>query len=285
MLKPKAQSMKSILVPTDFSESANNAAHLALNIAKQASAEIHFLHILHTPVDWVKLPKEKENNYPETVKKIGHAKATLERLQKEAEDAGLKAQHFLVYDQSTDEIIKHLNKYDHDFIVMGSHGTSGVREFVIGSNTIKVVRNATVPVLVVKRKHKEINLKKIAFASEFNAQSEAPFRKVADFANIMGASLDLVYINVPAYFEESQDSREKMVPFLEKCPNGMCTPHIWNGLNEERGIVQFSREEKCDLIALATRGGTRFFGRLTTSITEGVINEANVPVLSIKLQL
>lgn len=276
--------MKSILVPTDFSESAKNAAHLALNIATQAGAEVHFLHILHTPVDWVKLPKEKENNYPETIKKIGHAKAALEELQKKAEDAGLKAQHFLVYDQSTEEIIQHLNKYDHDFIVMGSHGTSGMREFVIGSNTIKVVRNATVPVLVVKHKHTELNPKRIAFASEFNAQSEEPFRKVIEFADIMGASIDLVYINVPAYFEESQDSKEKMIPFVEKCPGGMCTSHIWNGLNEERGIVQFAREEKCNMIALATRGGTRFFGRLTTSITEGVINESNVPVLSIKLQ-
>ena len=62
--------MKNILVPTDFSENCNKAAELGITMARLFDAEIHFFHLLKTPVDWVKLDKQKEKRYPETLKKI-----------------------------------------------------------------------------------------------------------------------------------------------------------------------------------------------------------------------
>ncbi|WAC01611.1 universal stress protein [Lacinutrix neustonica] len=56
--------MKNILVPTDFSENCTKAAHLGIKMAKTYNAEIHFLHQMTTPVDWVKLDKLKEKRYP-----------------------------------------------------------------------------------------------------------------------------------------------------------------------------------------------------------------------------
>ena len=81
--------MKNILVPTDFSDNCQKAAHLGIKIAVFYKAEIHFLHQLHTPVDWVKLNKTDEHNYPEILKKIGEAKNKLRGLDKEAVDKGL----------------------------------------------------------------------------------------------------------------------------------------------------------------------------------------------------
>ena len=77
--------MKNILVPTDFSENCTKAAHLGIKMAKTYNAEIHFLHQMTTPVDWVKLDKLKEKRYPETLKQIGTAKANLRELEKIAE--------------------------------------------------------------------------------------------------------------------------------------------------------------------------------------------------------
>ena len=62
--------MKNILVPTDFSKNCTKAANLGIEIAKLYDAEIHFLHQMTTPVDWVKLDKQKEKRYPETLKEI-----------------------------------------------------------------------------------------------------------------------------------------------------------------------------------------------------------------------
>ncbi len=86
--------MKNILVPTDFSENCNKAAELGIKMAKVYNSEIHFFHLINTPVDWVKLDKQKEKRYPETVKQIGSVKAELRELEKKAERQGLECRVF-----------------------------------------------------------------------------------------------------------------------------------------------------------------------------------------------
>ncbi|MHB1279135.1 MAG: universal stress protein, partial [Bacteroidia bacterium] len=112
--------MKKILVPTDFSDCAKVAEDIGLEIAKKANAEIHFLHLLMTPVDWVKLPLDKEKLYPETKAQIGHAKSELEKLKRKAEKMGLKAKEFLVFNKGREEIDHHIKHHQHDFSVIGS---------------------------------------------------------------------------------------------------------------------------------------------------------------------
>ena len=91
--------MKNILVPTDFSPVSEQACAYALKIAEQAKAEIHFLHIQYTPVEWVLLDKEKEKNFPETLKQIGHARHELKKWEKRAKSLGLPVKKFLIFDQ------------------------------------------------------------------------------------------------------------------------------------------------------------------------------------------
>lgn len=87
--------MKNILVPTDFSKNCNKAEELGIEMAKLYNSEIHFFHLMKTPVEWVKLDKQKEKQYPETVKQIGIAKAYLRELEKKQNDKALSAGLFL----------------------------------------------------------------------------------------------------------------------------------------------------------------------------------------------
>lgn len=89
--------IKKILLLTDFSEVAENATRYALSIAKQVKSEIEILHIINTPVDWVKLPLDKEKLYPETKSEIGSAKAKLSELVREFSKQGIKATESLVF--------------------------------------------------------------------------------------------------------------------------------------------------------------------------------------------
>ncbi|WP_373524446.1 universal stress protein, partial [Aquiflexum sp.] len=58
--------MNKILVPTDFSDCALAAENYAFLLAKKADAELVFLHIIITPVNWSKLNKEQEDLFPDT---------------------------------------------------------------------------------------------------------------------------------------------------------------------------------------------------------------------------
>jgi nucleotide-binding universal stress UspA family protein len=275
--------MKNILVPTDFSEIANRAADIAISIAEQSGAQIHFLHLLITPVEWIKLDKEKEEWFPETLAEIGHAKNELNNLVKKAEDKGLKSEQFLVFDVGRVEILKHTSFHHHDFVVMGSHGASGAKELFVGSNAQKVLRNATVPVLIVKEKS-EWPVKNVVFASNFEEDVNEPFRTVVKFADLNESNIHLLYVNVPYSFEETDKSLAKMHAFHKSCPRGgTCTTNIYNSLNEERGILKFAESVKADLIALTTHGKTGFINLLSKSITESLANHSETPILSINL--
>jgi len=274
--------MKNILVPTDFSDCARVAEELGFKFAKKANAEIHFLHLLRTPVDWVKLPLEKEDFYPEVKKRIGAAKSKLSQLKRDAEKIGLKAQTFLVYDKGQEEIDLHIDHHKHDFIIMGSYGAKGLKE-VIGTNTQRVVRYSSAPVLVVKKKSQKFEIKNIVFASTFEEDVQKPFQKVVDFAKLMGAKIHLLNVNVPFNFKETDEIEAKMQSFLERSTNESCTINIYNALNEERGIQKFAESISTDMIALTTHGRTGIMKMISPSITESIVNHSEIPVFSVNI--
>ncbi|MEQ9261879.1 MAG: universal stress protein [Owenweeksia sp.] len=276
--------MKNILVPTDFSDTANRAADIAIAIAEKAKAEIHFLHLQVTPVEWVKLDKRKEKRYPDTLKQIGHARGELHKWVKKAEEKGLIAKDFLVFDVSRDEILKHIPHHHHDFVVMGSHGASGAKELLIGSNAQKILRHATVPVLVVKEQS-TWPMQNIVFASSFEDDVQTAFHTVVKLADLSEANIHLLYVNVPSAFEETDKSLEKMKAFHKSCPRkGTCTLNIYNALNEERGILSFAKSVNTDLIAMITHGRAGFFNLMGKSIAESVANHSERPILSINIE-
>jgi nucleotide-binding universal stress UspA family protein len=272
--------MKKILVPTDFSDCANNAAILAMSLAEISSSEIHFLHILNTPMDWVKVPKDKEKNYPEIVHAIGIANSNLSALMRQAESVGLKAKEFLVFSRAEHEIIDHLIHHHHDFVVMGSHGSRGVHELFIGSNAQRVVRLSPVPILVVKEHSEDKKMKTLLFATDFSSELDAAFIKAKQFAKTFESQLKLVFINVPARFEESSESEKRINAFQKRVKDSSTPIEIRNALNAERGILGYAEEIEADMVALTTHGRSGFMENLSPSVTENVVNHCSRPVLT-----
>lgn len=274
--------MKKILVPTDFSDCARAAEDFGLELAKNANTEIHFLHLLTTPIDWTKISLEKEKLFPEIKAKIGFAKNELNKLSKRAEKLGIKVEQFLVLNKQSEEIDEHIKHHKHDFIVMGSHGARGIKE-LLGSNTQKVVRHSPVPVLVVKQKPKKFEIKNIVFASTFQEDVHKPFHKIIEFADLLKAKIHLLNVNMPFLFKETDEAEANMQAFLKKCPKGTCSINIYNALNEERGIQKFAKSINADVIAMTTHGKTGFMKMISPSITESLVNHSDIPVLSVNI--
>lgn len=274
--------MKKILVPTDFSECARKSETLAMNIAQNSNAEIHFLHFMATPVDWANLPLEEEKLYPEIKTQIKEAKHELNKLKKRADELGVHSKVFLVYNKGKEELEKHLNEYQQDLVIIGSHGSKGFKD-MIGSNAKKIIHQSEVPVIIVNDKFEQKEIKKIVFASNFDGDIQEPFLKVVDFANFMDAQLHLLHVNTPIHFFESDESESKMSWFFDKCQNAKCSMNIYNALNEERGIQKFAQSIDADITAMLTHGKKGIAKMFSPSVTESMIGSSNTAILSIKL--
>lgn len=277
--------MRNILVPTDFSENCNKAAHLGIEMAKLYNSEIHFLHLMKTPVDWVKLDKEKEKRYPETLKQIGKAKSALRELEKTAEREGLKCRRFLQFDSGQKDILEHSGHFHHDFIVTGSSGTKGVIREITGSNVEKIVRKANAPIIVVKEEDVTFPFKDILFVSSFEEDVTHPFQEILSIAKKCDAKIHLLRVNTETDFNSIELGLNPVKEFLEKFPNlKNFSMSVHNESSVEAGINTFLKHQPADLIAMSTHGKTGFLSLFSKSIAEGVTNHSSLPVMTIHIK-
>jgi nucleotide-binding universal stress UspA family protein len=276
--------MKNILVPTDFSENCTKASHLGIKIAKLYDAEIHFLHLMKTPVNWVKLDKQKEKLYPETLKQIGKAKLALSELERAAEKEGLKCRKFLQFDAGRTDILEHSGHFDHDFIITGSSGTKGLIREITGSNVEKIVRKANAPIIVVKEEEVTFPFKHILFVSDFKEDISHPFKEVLSLAEKCDAKIHLLRINTETDFNSIEQGLAPIKEFLKKIPSiKNYAMSVYNELSVETGINTFVSQHPTDLIALATHGNTGFLSLFSKSIAEGVTNHSTLPIMTIHI--
>lgn len=276
--------MKNILVPTDFSENCVKAANLGIKMAKLYDAEIHFLHLMTTPVDWVKLDKLKEKQYPETLKKIGKAKSALRKLDRKAEGQGLKCRTFLQFDSGQKDILEHSTHFHHDFIITGSSGTKGVIREITGSNVEEIVRKANAPVIVVKDEAVSFPFKNIVFVSDFKEDVSRAFKEVISIANKCNARIHLLRINTQTDFNSIELGLNPIEQLLSKFPElKNYSMAVYNETSVETGINTFVKQNPVDLITMVTHGRTGFLSLFSKSIAEGVTNHSVLPVMTIHI--
>ena len=277
--------MKNILVPTDFSDNCNKAAHLAVEMAVLFQAEIHFLHLLKTPVNWVKLTKAKEQNYPETLKEIGIAKSKLRTLDKEAEHKGLKSRTFLEFVSDEEAIVAHSHNFHHDFIITGSKGIqNGFLNQLLGSNAQKIIRKTRIPILVVKDDEVTFPFKSIVFVSDFKEDVSNAFREVEKIVQKCKAQINLLNINTTTDFNSVESGLEPIREFLNNFPKlENYAMHVYNESTILIGIEKFTESNDVDLIVMYTHNRKGLSNMFSKSIAESVTNFSKKPVMTIQL--
>lgn len=290
--------MKKLLVPTDFSDCAENAKDSAIRIAERIGAEIHLLHSVNTPVDWQEFEAytdrgiipfsggsqaELHSDFNTAVEAID---SKMGDIISEAEAKSLKAHKHVVYNYNYNDIIKWSDDNDIDLIVMGSHGASGWNELFVGSITQKVVRSSGTPVLVVKGDSDLSSMKDLVFASDYEETDAIDDLKEAiSFTKIFGGTLHLVFVNTPRKFEDSVHSFDKMESFLSQTEVDVPYElHVFNEYSIEQGIWAFAEREEMNLIASPTHGYHGMRRLFNPNVTEHLINHSRKPVLCLPMK-
>lgn len=139
-----------ILVPTDFSTCAEQAEHIAIDLARTHGASITLLHV-YDPVAYP-LPDGYMMYSPgQLAQPWAELDARLERARADAAAAGVPSvEKRLLEGLTANEILSYAEREGHDLIVMGTHGRTGLGRVLFGSVATRVVQQAHCPVLAVK---------------------------------------------------------------------------------------------------------------------------------------
>jgi nucleotide-binding universal stress UspA family protein len=190
--------MKTIIVPTDFSDNADNAVKYAIQMSKMHYNKLIFVHVFSLPF----LNPEAGMVYDQSffdAQRIQADKALRESIDKVYKSLGMH-RNLLLSELEVVEAISlssgiqklHL-KYQANMIIMGTHGATGLKKFFLGSNAVDVIENVSIPVLSVPEHCLFEKMKNIAYCSDFT-DIESELYKVVDFAKSFAANVDVMHI-------------------------------------------------------------------------------------------
>jgi len=126
--------MKTIVAPIDFSEASQNALRFAAELSKRTSAQLIVVNIIQGGEDMEQVKS-----------KLDYTTSTL----KKSFGADLPCESIAMSGNFVSTLKELINIQQPDLLVMGTKGASGLKKILIGSNTVKVLSNVTLPVLVI----------------------------------------------------------------------------------------------------------------------------------------
>jgi nucleotide-binding universal stress UspA family protein len=144
--------IRTILLPTDFSECGNYALSYATSLARTFKASIICVNVIEPIVPTVGYSGMTE---PLPIADIAEqledsAERELPKIAGCEECAGLNIEEVVVHGEAASEIVRVAKERSVDLIVISSHGRTGLGRILFGSTAEAVVRHAVCPVLVVK---------------------------------------------------------------------------------------------------------------------------------------
>jgi nucleotide-binding universal stress UspA family protein len=137
---------REILVPTDGSEAAEAVVDHAVDIAATYGARLHALYVVDTS-----LHSSLEVGIERVVEALrAEGREAVERVADQARMTGVDVETHVVTGRPQRTILEVAADVDADLIVIGTHGRQGIRRYLLGSVTERIVRTADVPVLTVR---------------------------------------------------------------------------------------------------------------------------------------
>jgi universal stress protein A len=141
--------IKTILCPTDFSESSEAALAVALDLATRLASQIDLVHVLHVPiyVGWEDSPAGLAATAQLLEESRIRVQQQLENTAKRVAERGVPVSVHQ-YDGTPHQKIAELSEAA-DMVVLGTHGRTGLPHLLLGSVAERVVRTARCPVMTV----------------------------------------------------------------------------------------------------------------------------------------
>ncbi|MBA4054476.1 MAG: universal stress protein UspA [Marivirga sp.] len=275
--------MRKILVPFDFSAQSIEAFKVALQLAPKSKAQIILLHLLamspvysgageplaFDPITYASLEDE--------------AKKKLNKM-KTGASKSIKVHTEVISGDLLSSVKSLTESRKVDLVVMGTSGASGFSEIFIGSNTEKVVRFSTVPVLAIRKSFSLKSIKNILVPSTLQLNQTRFIKELNRLQEFFDAKLHILLVNTPIHFRTDAEANEALQEFVQHYKLKNYKTHFCNYTREEDGIVDFAYSEGMDLIVMATHARKGLAHLFNISITENVVNHIQSPIWTFCLE-
>lgn len=274
--------MKRILVPTDFSEVANNAFVHALELANRLNGKLLLLHTYELPVMDSQFFPDPEN-YKTIYDSLEMAqfekfRELIPKLHQIAEERNLnhiEFSHIVKDGELIYNIQECIANEGIDMVIMGTSGATGWEEIFVGTNTGEVIASVSVPVLCVPAVAEYIPIKTIGFTTRFREKDREALTKTIEIAKLTNSTVKCLYAKTDesdviddkvAYWKD-EFAYEPVQFFVIPCDDVIET------------IFDFITHQEIDVLAMVTYKRNFFVSLFETSYAEKMSFRSDIPIL------
>jgi nucleotide-binding universal stress UspA family protein len=269
--------MKTIIVPTDFSDASNNAAAYGLKMAMETGASLLLFHAFQVPVSVTDIPIVLLS--VEDLQKDANSRVLALQRQLEISSKGMaKINSEAVLGDTVDELEKIAARTEPSAIIMGSRGETGIERKLFGSTTLKTVRHLSWPVIVVPMGKTFHGIKKIGLACDFKEVAETiPSQAIISFAKIFNATLFVLHVSK----DKKEFAENEVQQFRQMFGELQTEVEVMSEEKLEDAINRFEKEKNLDLLIVIPKKHKLLEGLFQKSHTRQILFGSQVPVMCI----
>lgn len=270
--------MKKIILATDFSAVALNAANYATEMALAIDADLILLHVYNMPVSYSELPVtiDPEELKQDAEKEMHKLKAELYHISSHriSIDSVIRMGSF------TDELEYLCDEVKPYAVVLGSIGKSETERMLFGSNTVHTMKKLDWPLIAVPKGVKFSSIKKIGFACDFdNVVESTPVDEIEMLVKDFNAELHILNIG-------KNDTYEPQLIFESGLLQEMLASlapvyHFVTNKNTDEGIIEFTEKNNIDLLIVLPKQHTLLDKLVHKSHTKYLVLHSHVPVMAL----
>lgn len=273
--------MVNILVPTDLSDLSKIAVQYAIKIANKLDGTITLLHVINIVQPTRATMRLRLKTLEQELVDI--AKEDLEILVKEVSKQLKIAQPIKVKivkgSSFNDTIKREAKKLRTGLIVMGTRGASGLRKYVLGSNTASVIEVSHVPVLAVPEHGDFKNFKNVVYASDLT-HIEKELNTLIPYLEQFDSIVHLIHIT-PSL--KAVSALEKQIDnVVQKSGFKNVIVRVIVNKKIDEAIDYYVETKKVDLLTMFTHDPSFYEKLFDRSMTRKMAFHSNVPLLAFK---
>ncbi len=270
-----------ILVPTDFSNNALVATRYAMELAKKLQANLHILHTYRPFTSAFQSPLA--NKTDEQRAELGATKGLAEFMEK----LGVGSDVTVTSSIEKNGILEAISEYIEDnsvcLVVMGTHGASGTRKDLLGSNTYDVAKDVPRPLLIVPEHTNLFKLENVVFFSDYQQGDIKSLRSLDGLFGNMGLSCTLVHIHEDKNAPQESDQQKLAVwkSVLEReTPLQSLSTELAHVPENVDGVNEILKRLNADMTLITLIDARNFFKKLLhKSLARAIILNPQTPVL------
>lgn len=275
------ENIRSILLPTDFSEAATNSLEYTLALASgSGTTRIIVLHSFHVPTTTVEttyvadqaiLLEQTEKRAQEEMRQL---------KEKYLEPSGIPYECLVELGPTMDSINNIVKENSVDLVVMATHKASKL-ERLLGSLPVYALEHCKAPLLLVPDKARFKPVKRLAFATDLKTYERAVvLGKLSYLAAAFQAQVAI--LNVHTGNEELSGEEMQELEHIRQELQGLDYHlELIEGEDAEEGILEYVEQEEIDMVAAVPRNHSFFEGLFHSSISEKLALHTRVPMLAI----